>query len=59
MEKTISVPFFEVAYVLYPRHDPRSKRPTTAICAISDPQGEPQGSNVTPAYVHVPKPGSP
>ena len=48
MDKTISVPFFEVAYVLYPRDDPRSKPLTTAICAISDPKGEPRGSNVTP-----------
>ena len=58
MEKTISAPFFEAAYMLYPRYDPRSKRPTTAICAISDPKREPRGSNVTPAYAHVPKPGS-
>ena len=59
MEKTISAPFFDAAYMLYPRDDPRSKRLTTAICAISDPRSEPRGPNVTPAYIHVPKPGSP
>ena len=59
MEKTISAPFFEAAYMLYPRDDPRSKPLTTAICAISDPRSEPRGPNVTPAYVHAPKSGSP
>ena len=42
-----------------PRDDPRPKRPTAAICTISDPRGESRGPNVTPAYVPVPKPGSP